>query len=403
MPSIKYYCEDTIVEALHRLIAESTTCRVAVSYCGEEAYTFFPDEPARRPPDLRIVIDASEPTVSRGLTNPSGVAHLLGLTSQIKSLGGLHAKAFIFDNRAAVVGSVNMSASSLQQYQLALEVTDRKIVRQLIKWFDSGIWSNPGAKVVTPETISKLKSVWPGGTFPWPTGSRKGKTPKWRGEVPQPPLGPSDFKIGISKPDLDKLLAEFDKNQCPYMKNGQTCSQVSLSAESEHAEIGRQLRSLMRRRGHWDKADLATVFDIAFTNGRAAKMRKPLFVKQNPTHVALSLNFLLNGVGDPYIRFEKVLDPKGPYKLNGMAESGLAFLMHIWNPKEFSVLDHPVEKAFELLKIDLRHSKRAGQWYKDRTAATSEIATRTGLETFARVDHFLDAIGKGHIGLPGPR
>ena len=403
MPSIKYYCEDTIVEALHRLIAESTTCRVAVSYCGEAAYTFFPDSPARRPPDLRIVVDASETTVSRGLTNPKGIGHLLGLTSQMKSLAGLHAKAFIFDNRVAIVGSVNMSASSLEQYQLALEVTDRKIVRQLIKWFDSGIWRNPSAEVVTHETISKLMNLWPGGTFPWPTGSRKGRIPKWRGEVPEPPLGPSDFKIGISEPDLGKLLAEFDKNECPYAKNGQTCSQVSLSAESERAELGRQLRSLMRRRSLWDKADLATIFDIAFTNGRAAKMRKPLFVKQKPAHVARSLNFLLNGVGDPYTRFEKVLDPNGPYKLNGMAESGLAFLMHVWNPKEFSVVDHPVEKAFELLKVDLRRSKRAGQWYKDRTAATSEIAKRTDLKTFARVDHFLDAIGKGHIGLPRPR
>ena len=97
------------------------------------------------------------------------------------------------------------------------------------------------------------------------------------------------------------------------------------------------------------------------------------------------------------------VDPNGPYKLNGMAESGLAFLMHIWNPKEFSVVDYPVEKAFKLLKVDLRGSKRAGQWYKDRTAATSEIAKRTGLKTFARVDHFLDAIGKGHIGLLRPR
>ena len=402
MTSIKYHCEDTIVEALHRFMAESTTCRVAVSYCGEAGYMFFPDAPARRPLDLRIVVDASEPTVSRGLTNPSGVAHLLGLTSQIKTLGGLHAKAFIFDNRAAVVGSVNMSASSLEQYQLALEVTDRKAVRQLIKWFDSGIWRNPDAKVVTPETISKLKTLWPGGTFPWPTGSRKGKIPKWHGEVPEPPLEPSDFKIGINKPELDKLLAEFDKNQCPYVKNGQTCSQVSLSAESEHAEMGRQLRSLMRRRSVWDKGELATIFNIAFTQGRAAKMRKPSFVKQNSAHVALCLNFLLNGPGDPYTRFEKVLDPKGMYKLSGVAESGLAFLMHVWNPKEFSVLDHPVEKAFELLKVDLRHSTRAGQWYKDRTAVTREIAKRTGLKTFARVDHFLDALGKGHIGVPRP-
>jgi len=398
VPSPKYYCEDSIVEALHRLIAQSSTCRVAVSYCGEAAYTFFPDTPARRPPDLRIIVDASETTVSRGLTNPRGIGHLLGLTSQIKSLAGLHAKAFIFDDRVAIVGSVNISASSLAQYQLALEVSDRKIVRQLIRWFDTEIWRNEDAKIVTREALSKLSELWPGSTFSWPAGSRKGRIPKWRGEVPEPPLGPSDFKIGISEAELENLLSQFEKKECPYEKNGETCSQVSLRYESKHAEMGNQLRSLMRRRRFWDKGDLATIFDIAFTNGRAAKIRKPLFIKQNSTHVARSLTFLLNGIGDPYTRFEKVLDPKSPYKLNGMGESGLAFLMHVWNPKDFSVVDYPVEKAFKLLKVDLRRSKRAGQSYKDRTAVISAIAKRTGLKTFARVDHFLDAIGKGHIG-----
>ena len=38
----------------------------------------------------------------------------------------------------------------------------------------------------------------------------------------------------------------------------------------------------------------------------------------------------------------------------------------------------------------------------DRTAVVKEIAKWTGLKTFARVDHFLDAIGKGHIGKRRP-
>jgi phosphatidylserine/phosphatidylglycerophosphate/cardiolipin synthase-like enzyme len=107
---VKYHCEDTFVQALHRLIARSSTCRVAVAYCGEAAHRFFPEAPASRPADLRIIVDASETAVARGLTNPAGLARLLDLPAQVRSLRDLHAKAFIFDKTTAIVGSVNMSA-----------------------------------------------------------------------------------------------------------------------------------------------------------------------------------------------------------------------------------------------------------------------------------------------------
>jgi len=98
---------------------------MAVAYCGEAAHRFFPEDPASRPLDLRIIVDASEAAVARGLTNPTGLARLRDLPSEVRSLGGLHAKAFIFDETIAIVGSVNMSASSIErQYQLALEVSD---------------------------------------------------------------------------------------------------------------------------------------------------------------------------------------------------------------------------------------------------------------------------------------
>ena len=68
----------------------------AVAYCGTAAHTFFPKAPADWPQDLRVIVDASETAVRRGLTNPIGVRHLLGLTSQVRSLACLHAKVFIF-------------------------------------------------------------------------------------------------------------------------------------------------------------------------------------------------------------------------------------------------------------------------------------------------------------------
>lgn len=83
-----------------------------------------------------------------------------------------------------------------------------------------------------------------------------------------------------------------------------------------------------------------------------------------------------------------------------MGKGGLTFLMHLWNPGEFAVIMQPVEKALKVLKVNFGRatSRREGQDYKDRTAAVRQIGKLTALKTFAQVDHFLDALAKGHIG-----
>jgi len=84
-----------------------------------------------------------------------------------------------------------------------------------------------------------------------------------------------------------------------------------------------------------------------------------------------------------------------------MGEVGIICLMHLWNPKNFALVAKPVDSALKaLVEFGRAISLRKGEGFKDRTAAAIQIANLTGLKTLGRVDHFLDAIGKGHIGLP---
>jgi hypothetical protein len=70
--------------------------------------------------------------------------------------------------------------------------------------------------------------------------------------------------------------------------------------------------------------------------------------------------------------------------------------------KNFALVAKPVDNALKAIVEFGRAniSLRKGQGFKDRTAAAIQIANLTRLKTLGRVDHFLDAIGKKHIGLP---
>jgi hypothetical protein len=400
--TVRYHTEHTMVEAIHRLITKSAICRVAVAYCGEKAYCFFPEKPDKRPPELRVVLDAAEPTVSRGLTNPKGILHLVGLPAQVRSLAGLHAKVFIFDERAALVGSANMSEQSIEnQYQMGLEVSDTRVVRQLARWFDQEIWHK--AQRLDVPAIRKLQSLWPRHVVSHPARHGWGTLPRWHGPVPEPALGPSDFVIGVSKREINRLLSEFRNNECVYLgPDGGSCADCALQRAGEYQKLGEKLRRLVRRRKAWDKQDLDKLFDIAFDNGRAGSRGKPAFVRLRPEKVARSIEYLLLGSGDPYIRYERVLAKGSPYKLRGMGPAGTGLLMHLWAPQKFAVINGSTLQALKALKVSFGRaaSQRKGQAFKDQTAAVEWLAKLTRLRSFARVDHFLDAIAKKHIHRP---
>lgn len=395
-----FLTEETIVDTLHRRMKEASVCRVAVSYCGEAAHRFFPEAEADRPEVLRILVDASPAAVARGLTNPKGLTHLLGLTQEVRWLAGLHSKAFIFDQERAIVGSVNLSATSVEsQYQAVVETTSKSAVVAARKWFDQR-WDQ--ASKLDSQVVKRLQKLWPGGERAVSASRNYRKNlPTWRHAPPQPPPSRSDFTVGIPPSQLRRLLTEFKNNQCPYLDHeGQSCSDVSKAVEQHYSELGRELRRLMRRRAAWTREDLDRIFDIAYTNGRAAKLRKPLFLRQRPARVAATLTYLVEGPGDPYVRFEKVLAKAGRFRLPGLGETGVTFLMHLWSPAVFAVVNDPVDKGLRILRVTFgrRTSLRRAQGYKDRTAAIEHIASVTGLRSFARVDHFFDALGKGHIG-----
>lgn len=396
MSSTTIYTEREIVEANLRLLSQCTVCRVAVAYCGEGAYRFFPEKGAFRPADLRIIVDASRTTISRGLTNPNGIFKLLDLTNQLYSLPGLHAKVWVFDDNVALVGSVNLSESSIEaQRQLTVEVRDPRVVSRIAKWFDR---LQSESMQLHSGSIRRLKKYWPKHRETIAGRRTRGRLPHWKDTAPMGLAEEADFFADVSEAKFARLLRLFRSNVCPYPDSGGvSCSRASIDVETWHHDLSLDLKRLMHARKRWGRDELEEMFGLAFTHGKAARLRKGLFLSQPPQRVRGSLEYLLKGPGDPYTRFEKVLDPDGSYKIDGMGEAGLSFLMYLWEPTKFAIKNEPVAKALQYLGVKLPKRRSVGQKFKDFTDAVKEIGRRAKLRSLARTDHFLDAIGKKHL------
>ena len=365
----------------------------AVSYVGKDGYEFFPEK--SRPPRMYFLVDMSPQTVKCGLTNPEGVSRLLHL-GLARSLPGLHSKFIVFGDTAALVGSTNLSAHSLAQYQCGLLTNQPKAVKELRKQFRF-LWTQ--ATKITVSECKKAQKLFPkhlSGT-PSISGKRKPRLKHWRAPV----LEPSEFSVGLTEAEVHRIRAKYEKENCPYRPE-QTHRANASRRVRDLREHSNELRQLVKR-DRWTKEDRHQLFNLAFIDGAAAQIGKPEFLRQPRSQVGAAMRYLFNSTGDAsdYIRFEQVASATGRYRLKRLGPSGVAMLMHLWKPKEHAIWNDSIETGLRSLKVRFNraHSRNLGQAYMDRTAALKSIMRTFGFGSLAETDHLVDAFGKGHIKL----
>ena len=395
--------ESDFAARVRNLASHAAICRVAVGYCGAEGYTFFPEAPGDWPPEFRVLVDASENAVSAGLTNPDGLSRLLGLGATIKSIEGLHSKVYAFDNTAALVGSVNLSAHAVEaQIQLALGVTDSATVTAVNRWFDR-LWASV-EDLLSPDDLAALKKLWPKHRAPVKPvrRNRQGPAKKWK-HPPDAPLPEPSFEIGLSKTVLKEVLRRFRTSPCKYRNyEGQTCVEASHSIAGWYQDKSEEFHRLYRHRNRWTREDLAELHRLAFLNGKNAAVGRPRFVRQDPQKVAERVTYLLEGDGDPYIRLERVLDRNSKEAVPGFGLGAWACLMHLWDPKSFAIFNEPVLDALKALKVKAGSATvhRKAAKYRNLSEAVKYLAKELQLGNLSRADHFFDGLGKKHFTVP---
>jgi hypothetical protein len=395
--------ESDFAARVRELAGHATICRVAVGYCGAEGYTFFPEAAGDWPRDSRALVDASENAVRAGLTNPDGLTRLLGMGAVIKSIKGLHSKVYAFDNTAALVGSVNLSAHAIEaQIQLAIQVTHAATVTAVNRWFDSQ-WASVEVPL-SADDLAALKKLWPRHPGPvGPVGSkRKGAAKRWK-HPPDAPLPGASFEIGVSKATLGEVLQRFKTSLCKYPGHeSETCAEAALGIEKWYRQKSVEFHRLYRRRSRWTRDDLADLHKLAFLNGKNAAVGRPRFVRQDPRQLAKKVTYLLEGDGDPYVRLERVLDRDSKEAISGFGLGAWACLMHLWNPKSFAIFNEPVLLALKALKVKAGRTKthRRAAKYRNLSEAMKHLAKELKLGNLSRADHFFDGLGKKHFTVP---
>jgi hypothetical protein len=114
--------------------------------------------------------------------------------------------------------------------------------------------------------------------------------------------------------------------------------------------------------------------------------------------VADTVEFLLQGPGDPFVRLEQVLAGH-PHKLPRLGIAGYACLMHLWDRKRFAIFNKPVMVALKALKVRAGSTKthRVAARYRNLCGAMQKLTAQCGLKNLSRADRFFDGIGKKHF------
>lgn len=106
--------------------------------------------------EKRFVIDLSKTSVGIGATNPWTVEKLLKI-AKIKKLANLHAKIFVFDNKA-IVGSANLSWNAFsRRIEVGTLVDEDEALKVIVNLFEK-IWNE--AEEISDDDIKRMKRHW---------------------------------------------------------------------------------------------------------------------------------------------------------------------------------------------------------------------------------------------------
>jgi PLD-like domain len=158
------FLSDDAWATISELARNAKSRHAAVAYIGSDALDMLP-----LGKDDTLIVDLSDGTVKSGSTNPSVIRRYYQKGVQVFSCQGLHAKVFVFGNKA-VIGSTNVSSNSRDVLTEAAVVTsDPSIVascRQFIKEIQEQLIPLNDKQIQQSEKLYRKPKWQPGSGVP---------------------------------------------------------------------------------------------------------------------------------------------------------------------------------------------------------------------------------------------
>ena len=132
-----------------RELARKSRCLAAVPFLGKDASKLLPLKSGSV-----LITRVTKEDVQQGLVSPAEVLAYLKAGVEVHSCTNLHAKVYVFGRRA-VIGSANISKTSTQLVEAAIEVTEPRAVAQASA-FVEGLRVEP----VSPEFAESLLPLY---------------------------------------------------------------------------------------------------------------------------------------------------------------------------------------------------------------------------------------------------
>lgn len=187
--------QSNLWEKVTALATKAKRRYVAVAYLGKGATKLLPLKRG----DI-LVIDMSLTAVRAGETNPHEIELYMNRQVEVYSCSNLHAKVFVFDNKA-IIGSSNVSENSRKNLvEAALLTTDKETVRAA-----RGFVHSLTGEHITPAYVDTCKQEY-----------RKEYHPQrdWRKKRTNKPTHPRLWVSRIWSEDEDPNRDEAEKSGC---------------------------------------------------------------------------------------------------------------------------------------------------------------------------------------------
>ncbi|MEM2972000.1 MAG: phospholipase D-like domain-containing protein [Candidatus Bathyarchaeia archaeon] len=351
----------SIVQSLSREARKRVL--IASPYVGEGVNEILGNIKAS---EKRFVVDLSRASVGNGATNPYVVEKLLKV-AKVKKLANLHAKVFIFDNKA-IVGSANLSLNAFsRRIEVGVVIDENEALRLIVVIFEK-IWSD--AEDISDGDIQNMKKYWD----EMKEYRRKGGLPN----PEPPPIKQKDFSK--NEGEIKRIILENRPDS------------TILHERKKSFDIAKKIARKLKKQNLSKKEIyvlLSRINEHTAAISPVARRNINLILRNDLRKLNITFRNLLDEGEDLINRIDTIL--YSPDKPRGISIGVISSILFAYNPKKYCIYNKEVLRGLSRIFSSVEEVKD-GESYVNFNYLANRVKTKYKVSPLA-LDNILYKIG----------